>query len=78
MSWVNKAGWTMLLLAMEHATPATDKSRVTQRIQHEDNLQHRLSHAKCGQRRVPNASVLEDGDTDGKLGYTMSSHTNLI
>lgn len=28
MSWVNKAGLTMLLLAMEHATSATDKKWV--------------------------------------------------
>lgn len=54
----------MMLLAMKHATPTTNKVRVTQRIQHEDDLQHRLSHSKCGQRSVPNASVLEDRDID--------------
>lgn len=33
----------------------------TERIQHEDDLQCCLSHAKCGQRGVPNTSVLEEG-----------------
>lgn len=33
---------------------------VTERIQHEDDLQHGLDHAKGGQRGVPDASsVLE-------------------
>lgn len=63
MSWVNKAGLTMLLLAMEHATQATDKGESLKRIQHEDDLQHCLCKAKRGQRGVPNASILDDGNT---------------
>lgn len=39
---------------------------VTKRIQHEDDLQRRLSHAKCGERGVPDASVLDDGDREEK------------
>lgn len=62
MSWVNKAALAMLLLAMEHVTQATDKGEVTERIQYEDNLQHCLSHTKCGQRGVPNGSILEERD----------------
>lgn len=45
-----------------------------ERIQHENDLQRRLSHTKRGQRRVPDASVLKD--TSRKLGYSMSTHTS--
>ena len=73
MSRVNKAGRTLLLLAVDHATLATDKEGrgkrgrggglVKERIQHEDDLQHRLSQAERGERRVPDASILGEGDT---------------
>lgn len=88
MSWTNKAGRTMLLLAVEHdASTATDKrpgggggggGAVTERIQHQDDFQRRLSHAERGQRGVPDASVLGNKqrsvDNRGTAGGLTQTH----
>lgn len=53
----------MSLLAMERATWAKkgqgQREGVTQRIQHEDDLQYCLSHAKRRQSGVPNTAILK-------------------
>lgn len=51
---------------------------VTERIQHEDDLQCCLSHAKCGQRGVPDTSVLEDGRHRQKTGLFYFPHTSFL
>lgn len=75
----------MLLLAVEHATSATDKKvcvwggqGVTERIQHEDDLERCLSHAERGQRGVPNTSVLEEGRHRQKTGLFYFLHKSFL
>lgn len=58
---------------------ATDKNGgvggVTERIQHEDDLECRLSHAECRKRGVPNTSLLEDAEQGQKTGlFNVISH----
>lgn len=75
----------MLLLAMEPATWAKTgqgwRDGVTERIQHEDNLQDCLSHAERRQSGVPNTSILKDRRCRQKSGLLnvniRESYTNI-
>lgn len=75
----------MSLLAMEDATWAKkgqgQREGVTERIQHEDNLQYCLSHTECRQSGVPDTSILKERRCRQKSGLLIvnihESYTNI-